>query len=706
MTTNYSIFRQKVESLIQQSNYISRDLSWLQFNYRVLDQVKKPERGVLERLKFLAITASNLDEFFMIRVGSLYNYIDYEKQRLDYSGLREEPFRATLLEGLHEFVAEQNNIFSKELTPLFSNENFSIANIKDLSDSEKSEVSTYFKKTVFPMLTPMVSDNYRTFPLLMNKVLFFGIVTMDEFEGKEQKKISFVQIPQNLPRFYEIFRENEIIFVPIEEIIREYIHKLFRNVEIIATNLMRITRNGDFTLEESEDIETDFIEELKRKLKTRKTGRVVRLEIEPNASKWMIRRLMDIWEIDTFNIFENNKILDLTGLWQIINHSAFKYNLPPSKKLVEPLSMRDLQNENIFQTFKKRDVLLHHPFNSIEPLLKLIETAAEDPNVLAIKITIYRLAKDSRITAALLKAVENGKHVSALFEIKARFDEENNMGEAKKLQNAGCFVIHGIGTLKTHTKMLLIVRKEGEKVTRYVHMGSGNYNEDTSKLYTDIGFITTKEYYANDVSEFFNAITGHSHPRKYDYLLTAPTDMREQLLTLIEKEAKNASAGLPSGIIMKMNSLQDDKIIDALYKASGAGVPIKLIVRGICCIRPGRKNLSENITVISIVGNFLEHSRIFYFHNNDDPTVYCGSADAMVRSFDRRIESLFLFVDKRCKKEAMTILDFNLKDNVNSYLMQEDGSYVKVEMEGKKAFDSHKEFYNITDEAVEKTKLF
>ncbi len=707
MTGNPAGYKERVDALVQKSVYISRDLSWLQFNHRVLDQAKTKKRSVLEKLKFIAITASNLDEFFMVRVGSLYNYIDYDKQRLDYSGLREEPFRATLLDKLQQFVKEQYEHYKSELVPKFHENNFSIATIDDLTETEKESANTYFTKTIFPMLTPMVSDAYHTFPMLMNKLLCFGVVTKEMVDGKENNKISFIQIPQNLPRFFEIFRDDEMVFVPLESIIRSNINKLFRNVSIISTNLLRITRNGDYTLEESEDLESDFIDEIKRKLKTRKTGRVVRLEVEPDADKWMIQYLSNRWGIDGFNIFEIPDIIDFTGLWQIVNHSAFKYHMPSKKKPVKSISLRqDGTDENAFNIFKKKDVLLHHPYNSIEPLLKLIEAAAEDPNVLAIKITIYRVAKDSRITNALYKAAENGKHVSVLFEIKARFDEENNIMEAKRLQDAGCFVIHGIGFLKTHTKMLLIVRKEGDKVTRYVHMSSGNYNEDSSRLYTDIGFITTKEIYAHDVSEFFNAITGHSYPQKYDYLLTAPVRMRTDLISLIRQEAKNAKAGLPSGIVIKVNSLQDDKFIDALYKASQAGVPIKLIVRGICCLRPGRKELSDNIQVKSIVGNYLEHSRIFYFHNNGDPKLYGGSADAMVRSFDRRIESLFLVVDDHCKQEIITILDYNLRDNVNVYDMQEDGSYIKPEISNEKPFDSHKEFYKLSEDSLKNVSLF
>jgi len=541
----------------------------------------------------------------------------------------------------------------------------------------------------------------------MNKLLIFSVVTREKNEAnKDGKKLSFIQIPQNLPRFFEIPRKDEVVFVPIESIIQGNLQKLFRNVEIISTDLIRITRNGDFTLDESEDLETDFIQEIRYKLKTRRTGRVVRLEVLPNPSKWMIKQLSEKWDIDDYNIFNKSEMLDLTSLWQIVKHPAFKYQSPAPRIPVKPIALKEYSADTIFKRIRKKDILLHHPFNSTEHLLELLETAAEDKNVLSIKMTIYRLAEDSRITAALLKAAENGKHVSALFEVKARFDEENNIKESQKLEKAGCFVIHGIGTLKTHTKMLLIVRKEGDKVTRYVHMASGNYNESTSKLYTDIGLISTRDVYGDDVSEFFNAITGHSFPNQYKTLMTAPTYMRTELIELIENEAQNARKGLKSGVVFKMNSLQDDKIIDALYNASNAGVKVKLIVRGICCLRPSRKGLSENIEVFSLVGDYLEHSRIFYFHNDGDPIVYGGSADAMVRSFDRRIESLFLIIDQQAKQEAINILDYNLKDNVNSYRMNEDGNYLKIKADKSEAFNTHETFFEVTEEIISKAHLF
>ena len=689
------IVRERSSSLIKKSNYISRDLSWLKFNFRVLDQAKTPKRTIFERLKFLAITASNLDEFFMIRVGSLYNYIDYGKERIDYSGLREKPYRKLLLQEAHNFTREQNRVFQEDFSTQFEKNGFKILNIEDLEAEERDMVSHYFMKTIFPMLTPMMYDNYRSFPTLLNKTLIFGVVTRSSENGKIEEKLSFVQIPQNLPRFFEIDRDDEIVFVPIEEIIRWKIDKLYRNIEIISASLFRITRNGDITIEESDDIEQDFIDEIKNKIKGRKTGRVVRIEVEKDYSQWMMKILKKRWKIDDDDVFVVDRMLDFTGLLQIAEHDEFKDRVPnfPSPTIPYGLDEDDL---DLFEFLKNRDVLLHHPYNSVEPLMQLLEKSAEDPDVLAIKMTIYRLSKQSRVSNALLKAAENGKHVSVLFELKARFDEENNIREAERLQKAGCFVIHGISRYKTHTKLLLVVRKEDDGVVRYVHMSSGNYNETTSRFYTDISLLSTDEVYAHDISEFFNAITGHSQPLKYKRLITSPRDMRRQLIQLIQNEAENASKGLKSGIIIKINSLEDQQVIDEMYKASQAGVKIRLIVRGICCLRPQRKGLSENITVHSIVGDFLEHARMFYFQNVDKPLIYAGSADMMVRSFDRRIESLFMIKAPNLKIQVFNILHYNLKDNQNTYILQEDGTYIKRKVKkGEPAFSIHKEFFKL-----------
>ena len=698
----------KYESIIQKSDLISRDLSWVTFNERVLDQSKKTIRTIFEKLKFLAITASNMDEFFMIRVGSLYNYLDYEKERVDYSGLREEPFKEKLMKECQRFHGEQEQHFIQTILPELHQEGISVINVSKLTAEEQEKVRQYFLKAIYPMLTPMVYDGYRTFPILMNKLLVFGVVTTSPGERKDMRKMSFVQIPANIPRFFEIERENSLTLIPIEEVIRENLISLFRNVEIESVSLFRITRNGDFTLEESDDMDANFLEEVKRKLMERKTGRVVRIDIEEGYSKWMLNSLLERWNLRPDSVFlvKRASMLDFTGLWQIVGNKRFKERLPQIPDPVKPLSYPEEGRADIFEVLKERDILLHHPYNNIDSILDLIENAAEDPNVMAIKMTIYRLAKDSRITKALLRAAENGKHVSVLFEVKARFDEENNILEAKKLQKAGCFVIYGISHLKTHTKLLLIVKKDDQEITRYVHLGSGNYNEDTARLYTDIGLLTTNEVLANDVSEFFTVITGHSVPSDYRNLITAPRDMRHQLISFIEQEAIHAKNGLPSGIFIKVNSLEDSEIIYALYRASQQGVQIKLIVRGICCLRPRRKGLSENIEVLSIVGDFLEHSRIYHFHNNGDTRTYSGSADMMVRSFDKRLESLFKVEAPLLEKQLMNILAYNLRDNANTYTMQEDGTYIaKAPAEGEARFNIHQEFFKVKVNEVLKVVL-
>ena len=698
----------KKKNQLLESNYISRDLSWIYFNTRVLDQAKNTNRNILERLKFLAITSSNLDEFFQIRVGSLYNYLDYGKERTDNSGLREIPFKKVLLGEIHNFYHHQIDYLSRTLVPEFEKNGFVIAKKDDLDESEIFLIDEYFRNTIYPMLTPMAYDSYHSFPILINKLLTLGVITRLKEGGKEHdKRLSFVPVPQNLPRFYEIHREDKILFIPIEDIIKWNIDKLYRNIEVLGISTFRITRNGDFSLDESDDFEEQYIEEITKKLKSRKTARVVRIEIEPDYSPWMMDILKGRYEIDNYNIFENETLIDFTGFWQIINHSEFKKILFSPPPPVTPISFPGIGEIDIFDYLKKNDVLLHQPFNDMQLVIDMLEKASIDPNVLAIKITIYRLAKKSRITNALLKAAENGKHVSVLFEVQARFDEENNINEGQRLQRAGCFVVYGINKLKTHTKLMMIVRKEHDgKVTRYVHMSSGNYNEDTARLYTDLSLLTANEVYAHDVNEFFNVITGHSQPDVYKYLLTSPGDMRNKLIALINTEAENAKKGLPSGIAIKINSLQDLKTINALYAASQAGVTIKLIIRGMCCLRPGRAGLSENISVKSIVGNFLEHCRIYYFHNQGDPKVFGGSADMMIRSFDRRVESLFQITDTLCKQETINILEYNLKDNVNSYAMLEDGIYMKTSLGNEPAFDIHKEFFKVTKSIVMKAKLF
>ena len=699
---------QKSQDIISKAKFISRDLSWLKFDERVLDQARDQSRSLFDRLKFLAITASNLDEFFTIRMGSLYNYIDFGKERTDYSGLREVPFKQMLISSAQEFSKEKHRLFVDEILPQFSENGLLLAKLSDLSPDELSDVEIYFNRTIYPMLTPMVFDHTHTFPSLLAKTLIFGVVTVGHHEkkghkGKTEKdhKISFVQIPLNLARFYVIEREDMVVFLPIEELIRHQLQVLYRNVEIESTTLFRITRNGDFDVVEHEDTETDFVDEIKKKIKDRRLGRVTRVEVEQEHSEFLLGEMLKRWSLEKSDIFVKQSILDFTCFWQILKHSDFKGKMAPNPAVVPPLGLKSVQIGDIFETMKRGDILLHHPYNNFEPVVQLLEQAADDPNVLAIKITLYRISKNSRISNALFRAAEQGKHVSVLFEVKARFDEENNIKEATRLQKAGCFVIYGIPGLKTHTKLLQVIRNEGSHVMSYAHLSSGNYNEDTAKLYTDLGLLTTDTRITQDIAEFFNVITGHSMPTHYEHLITAPRDMRNRIIEMIQTEVDNHKAGKKAGICWKINSLQDTLTMEALYRASQAGVPVLLIIRGICCLRPQRKGLSENIYIKSIVGNYLEHTRIYYFHNEGDPKVYGGSADVMVRSFDRRIESLFELVNSRAKNLAITILNWNLRDTVNSYEMQEDGNYWKVESE--EPFNIHQEFYQLKeDDLVEK----
>ena len=691
-------------NIINQSNLISRDLSWLNFNYRVLDQVKDKNRGVLDKLKFLSIVSSNFDEFFEIRVGSLYNYIDNNKKRIDYSGMREEPFREFLLGQCSKFFNDFNTYFSDTIISELNEKKIFIGDLDNLDEEGQKKAKKYFKKTIFPMLTPMVFDNLHSFPILMNKVLIFGVVTRTKGSSKK-KKISFIQIPVNLPRFFEYKIDDNIFFIPIEKIISKYIDKFFRSVLIESVSLFRIIRNGDFTLEESEDIETNFLEELKQKLKDRKFSRVVRIEISKSFDDYLLKSLKERFKVDDLNIMrlKSNTILDYTSLNQIIDYNEFSELLPNYPSPIKSIDMEGDNEKSIFEILSDRDIFLHHPYNSFDPVIKLLNEAADDPNVLSIKITLYRTAKNSGVIDALLKAAEKGKHVSVLFEVKARFDEENNLRNGYKLEKAGCYVIYGIGSLKTHTKLLLIVRREGKKVKNYAHMGTGNYNETTSRLYTDLSLMTSNQKYTKDALEFFNVITGHSVPDDYENLITAPIYMRDKIISLIQGEIDTSLSGGEGKICIKINSLQDKDVINKLYEASNSGVKVCLIVRGICCLRPGREGLSENIKVLSIVGDYLEHSRLYYFHNAGNPIIYSGSADVMIRSFKRRIESLFKINEEFIKKEAITILNYNLRDNCNSYELNEDGSYSKIEKGKNKEFNLFKEFYLLDRNKVEES---
>ena len=691
-----SFLNRRDNEKIRTSPYISRDLSWLQFNQRVFDQAKSERRNIFERLKFAAIAYSNLDEFFMIRVGSLYGYLDLGKDRTDYSGLKAVPFKKKLFSDAQFFISGYYDYFKNELEPLFEPNGFKLVTIDDLDHLELEKVGEYFRETIFPTLTPVSADG-ESLPVLLNKTLIFGVVT--EVSGK--RRLNFVQIPTNLPRFYTIEMGERVWLLPIEEIVRWKMEYIFRNGPLVSATLFRLVRNGDFEEVDVDDADKNFIEEIKKKLHNRLTGRVVRLDVEMHYSDFLVGRLKKNFNIEDENVFICDHLLDMTCLWQLIGHPRFSPKLMPPKEAVLPVSYPEHDKNTLFATLRKQDILLHHPYNSMDIMLDLLDKAAVDKDVLAIKITIYRLAKRSRIVDALEKAALSGKHVSVLFEVKARFDEERNLENAQRLQKAGAFVIYGVGLLKTHCKAMMIVRKEPDKTVRYVHLSSGNYNEDTSKIYGDLSLLTSNEGIATDVNELFNVITGNSKPYKYQYLITAPVMMKKQLIHLIRQESENAQKGLPARIVLKVNSLQDKDFIDELYKASKAGVRITLIVRGICCLRPSREGLSENISVISIVGDYLEHTRVYYFHNAGDPLVYSGSADIMVRSFERRIECLFLITDPFLKKETINLLSCNIKDNMNSYFVLEDGNYVKETLNGERPFNIHEHFFDVTKEEVE-----
>ena len=684
--------------------FLDRDLSWLKFNERVLDQVGKPEKTVFEQLDFLYISAANLDEFFMVRIGRLYNYINYKQM---WSNKPDGHLLLILDELLKEAsisFQKHHEYFLKRVKPSCEASRFTfIQDITTLSSQAQNQLKFYFKEKISSRLTPIVLDGAYALPTLINKTLVLGVVTQNPGAKKENKKVTFIQLSPELPRFYQFRRNRHVFWVPIEEVVRAHLYMLLGNTAILSTTLFRIIRNGDFSLEESDDTEVSLIEELQKKLKERNHGQVVRLEIEKKYDPWLLDLLQHKWDINQSNVFlvPEASLMDLTGLQQLIQPSYVDNSLP-----VSPISCPNQYNGNLFKILKRQDILLHHPYNSIDPVINFLESAAVDPYVLAIKITIYRLAQNSAITAALRKAAAYGKRVSVLIEIKARFDESHNMKEAKKLERVGCFVIYGKRSVKTHAKMMMIVRKEDERIIRYVHLSSGNYNEDTAKSYADISLMTTDTAYANDVSEFFNFITNCSSPQAYKNLITAPFSIRDQLTGMIHQEAQNAQQGLSCGIVIKVNALEDKATIEELYKASQAGVPIRLIVRGICCLIPQRLGLSTNIKVCSIVGNFLEHARIFYFHNQGNAKVYAGSADIMVRSFDKRIESLFLVKNPVLKQQVINILVYDLRDNVNSYLMQEDGTYVKATPGEEAPFDIHQEFFKLSADEAMGAQLF
>ncbi len=655
--------------------FINRELSWLEFDTRVLGEAENEDNPLFERLKFLSITASNLDEFFMVRVASLKDMVNAGYTKKDIAGMTAGEQLEALDERTHAFVKRQYAIYNNELVPALDNQGFHIiASHEDLTDEQAEFVDKYFHEEVYPVLTPMAVDSSRPFPLIRNKTLNIAALLKKKNGDDDETEFATVQVPSVLPRFVRLPGGDGDIVILLEEIIERNIDKLFLNYDILCAYPYRIMRNADFSIDE-EDAE-DLLKEIEKQLKKRQWGQTIRLEVQGNIDKQLLKKLKSELDITDSDIYRIDGPLDLTFLMKM--YGSFGYEHLKTPKYTPAPVPELMDGRNIFEAIREGDILLHHPYQTFDPVVDFVRQAAKDPAVLAIKQTLYRVSGNSPIVAALAAAAENGKQVSVLVELKARFDEENNIIWAKKLEQAGCHVIYGLVGLKTHSKITLAVRREEDGIRRYVHLGTGNYNDSTAKLYCDMGLFTCSPAIGEDATAVFNMLSGYSEPVGWNKLSLAPLWLRERFHYLVEREIERAKDGQNAHIIAKMNSVCDKDIIELMYKASKAGVKIELIVRGICCLIPQLDGVSENITVRSIVGTFLEHSRIFYFENGGNPEIYMASADWMSRNLDRRVEIMFPVEDARLKKEVKHILDVQLADNVKAQLMQPDGSYRKI----------------------------
>ena len=710
----------ELEKFEKKEYFVNRELSWLKFDERVLSEARDKNLPLFDRLKFLSITASNLDEFFMVRVASLKDQVHAGYHKTDISGMTAKEQLKEISARTHELVHVQYNTLNRSLLPALEKAGMHlVAAHEDLTEQQKMFVDRYFEDNVYPVLTPMAMDSSRPFPLIRNKTLNIGaLISKKNREEEKDKKgkndkndknskteesellFATVQVPSVLPRVVQIpsKKDGDTTVILLEEIIERNIEKLFLSYDVVCAHPYRIMRNADLTIDEDEA--EDLLVEIQRQLKKRQWGEVIRLEVEDKADERLLKILKMEFDIKDADIFAINGPLDLTMLMKVYGAEGFdKYKTPR----YQPAPVPEFQNDkDIFQVIRERDVFLHHPYMSFDPVVNFVRQAAKDPDVLAIKQTLYRVSGNSPIIAALAQAAENGKQVSVLVELKARFDEENNIVWAKKLEKAGCHVIYGLVGLKTHSKITLVVRREETGIRRYVHLATGNYNDSTAKLYTDCGIFTCDERFGEDATAVFNMLSGYSEPKRWNKLIVAPIWMKDRFLSLIEREAENAKKGLPAQIRAKMNSLCDPKIMAGLYYASSCGVQVELLVRGICCLKVGIPGVSENIQVRSIVGEFLEHSRIFYFENGGNPEIYMGSADWMPRNLDRRVEIVFPVEDEKIKKELEHVLDLEFRDNVKAHLLQPDGTYVKPDKRGKTQINSQMEFCM---EATEKASL-
>ncbi len=684
--------------------YGNREMSWVLFNKRVLGEARDKTLPLLERMKFLSITASNLDEFFMVRVASLKDMVNAKYTKPDMSGLTPKEQLDQLNVATHQLVQQQYSTYLRSIVPLLQNEGIVIVQKhEELTSDEKKYLDRYFIENVYPVLTPMAVDSSRPFPLVRNKTLNIGAL----IRKKEEQELDFatVQVPSVLPRIIMIPNKKADVtkVILLEEVIEHNIHKLFSNYEVVCAHPFRIMRNADLSIEEDEA--ADLLKEIEKQLKKRQWGEAIRLEIDSEMDKRLLSILKKELQIQKEDIYAVGGPLDLTFLMKMYGLEGYDHlrNVPYIPQPVPAISYE----ESIFANIRKHDVLLHHPYETFQPVVDFIRQAAVDPNVLAIKQTLYRVSGNSPIITALAQAAENGKQVTVLVELKARFDEENNIVWAKKLEKAGCHVIYGLLGLKTHSKITLIVRREEDGIRRYVHLGTGNYNDATAKLYTDLGLLTCDVAIGEDATAVFNMLSGYAEPMSWNKLAIAPLWLKDRFLALIKRETEHAKNGSPARIIAKINSLCDKDIIMALYKASNAGVEIDLIVRGICTLKVGIKGISEHITVRSIVGNYLEHSRIFYFENDGRSEVYMSSADWMPRNLERRVEILFPVEDASLKEEVKEILMIQLRDTVKAHIMQADGTYEKVDKRGKEVFNSQSYFCEkATAEVKEKKDVY
>ena len=687
----------KAEEFKNPKYYDNRELSWIKFEHRVLNEAKDKEIPILDRLKFVSITSSNLDEFFMVRVASLKDMEHAGYTKKDIAGMDPTEQLCAIGKEVHALVEKQYNTYNRSLMPILHKEGIRIIGAyEELNEKQATYVDKYFMEHVYPVLTPMAVDASRPFPLVRNKSLNIAALIKSKHPNsklqqgsKQELEFATVQVPSVLPRLVPIPGEDDrYTFTLLEQIIEKNMAQLFLNYDLVCAYPYRIMRNADLSFDEDEA--SDLLKEIQKQLVKRQWGEVIRLEIEHKADKRLLQVLKEQLAVSGKDVYEIAGPLDLTFLMKMYGLSGC--DDLREKLFVPQKNPRILPGESIFDEIKKGDIFLTHPYETFDPVVDFIKQAAVDPDVLAIKQTLYRVSGNSPIIAALAKAAENGKQVTVLVELKARFDEENNIVWAQKLEKAGCHVIYGLVGLKTHCKIALVVRREEDAITRYVHLGTGNYNDSTAKLYTDCGIFTCNENYGEDATAVFNMLSGYSEPARWNKLVVAPIWLRDRFIALIDREIAHAKEGKEAYIVAKMNSLCDRQIIEKLYEASSVGVEIYLVIRGICCLRTGIPGVSEHIHVTSIVGTFLEHSRIFYFYNNGQEDIYMGSADWMPRNLDRRVEIVFPVEDDVIKDRIKHILDVLLRDNLKAYAMLPDGTYAKMSRRGKQAIGAQMTF--------------